>query len=647
MAAKRGLGPVRRLERLDVGGGQPIIRRAAEDVHGAGGARGALVLRARRADDQVGDVVTVDVARRQRCAELADRSRALDLARRKRRPARGEPGAGGVVEDGDHAPPRHPDREVGVAVVVEVAAGQRRAVAVASARGRHAGGGGADCQGGHVVAGARMEDDRPGARGPVGRRAFRRAEDDRLTVVGAEVVRVRRGGHRAAAAVVVVRAREHDDRDDDGHECRGSGDDGHARPARKRPPRRPGRRGRGRDARGGAGRLLGRGRRRRLRRGRRRRLRRGRWRRPWRGFRRSRGQRAAREHGLRGLRDAPAVVIREPLERLARDRSELRARRHRQARELADRALADARKAAPRGRLEVGRKRRSAGAAGNHDVTAHGAAHARRLVRRPVAHLLLHIVVEVVDRDRAVAVRVGLAAPQALDEAAREQRAGLRGAELVDAGGVRLLERVLELIRGGQGHAAVPVEAMLDPGRERALGHEPLAERAAVTAVEQHDDRAGAALVHRLVDEAVVDGGRSHPLQLGARRREVEAPVLREDAVAREVEEQEVLPAALAEEVLDPLLDRVGGLIDQPLDLEAADRLVPEHLGERLDIARRRAQRRQPWIDVGGAGDQQSAPSARGYVIRRHDGQGRSRATAAARRPRPRRASAGRHRSRA
>ena len=53
---------------------------------------------------------------------------------------------------------------------------------------------------------------------------------------------------------------------------------------------------------------------------------------------------------------------------------------------------------------------------------------------RLLAHLLLHIVVEVVDRDRAVAVRVGLAAAQPLDQAAGEQRAGLRGAELIDAG---------------------------------------------------------------------------------------------------------------------------------------------------------------------------------------------------------------------
>jgi hypothetical protein len=297
--------------------------------------------------------------------------------------------------------------------------------------------------------------------------------------------------------------------------------------------------------------------------------------------------------------------------------------RRQQLGELSDRALAQACQAALDRLLNRLREPRPAPAAGDHDLAADVAGHARGLVRGAVAHALADVVVELVDRDRAVPVHVGLAGREPLDEAAREERAGHGGVELVDPGRrVGGLEGVLELGRRRQGHAPAALEAVLDVDRQRALGRQPLPERAAVAAVEDEDDRARAAVLHDVVDEAVLDRGGPQEVQRRRGRREVEPPALRQHPVAGEVEEQQVVAPRVAEEALDLLLEVLGRPVDQPADLELADRAVLEHRGERVDVAGRRAQPGQPGIGVGAGRDQQRAAAAGGRLRLRRAWQG-------------------------
>ena len=175
----------------------------------------------------------------------------------------------------------------------------------------------------------------------------------------------------------------------------------------------------------------------------------------------------------------------------------------------------------------VGRCWDNARAAGDHDVAAHVAGQARRLLSPAFVHALAHVVVELVDRDAAVPVGVGIAGGKAFDETVREERPRSGGAELVHPRGrIGGLEGILELRRRRQRDPPATFEALLDVDGQRALRRQALAERAAVAAVEDEHDRAGAAVLHHVVDEAVLDRRRPQQVEGRRDRGEVEAAAL-------------------------------------------------------------------------------------------------------------------------
>ena len=131
------------------------------------------------------------------------------------------------------------------------------------------------------------------------------------------------------------------------------------------------------------------------------------------------------ERACRGLRDAPAVVVGErPRARAARPR---RARRPRRASRCASSSTAPARTFANgdsmRGpQLDRERDRLGLAERAARDVEVAVDVErplARRLVRRRLAHPVVDVVVELVDRDPAVAVAVGLPALEALARSPR------------------------------------------------------------------------------------------------------------------------------------------------------------------------------------------------------------------------------------
>ncbi len=83
------------------------------------------------------------------------------------------------------------------------------------------------------------------------------------------------------------------------------------------------------------------------------------------------------------------------------------------------------------------------------------------------------------------------------------------------------------------------------------------------------------------------------------------------DAVAGEVEQEQVVAVAIGEEVLDPLADHRRALVHDRVDIEAADRRVAQHPGQRVDVLDRRPQPAQLRVVVGGCRDQQRGLTAR------------------------------------
>jgi hypothetical protein len=224
---------------------------------------------------------------------------------------------------------------------------------------------------------------------------------------------------------------------------------------------------------------------------------------------------------------------------------------------------------------------------------------ARGLVGGRVPDPVEHVVVQLVDRDQAVQVEVGRPGLQALDQGAGEHRG------LADAGQGVALERVLHGAGGGEHGPAAAVEALLDVHPLVAPGQRAPGERPAVAAVQQQHDPPGPALGHLLVHERGRHRGRPQPLQAGVGGGEVEAAVVVLDPVAGHIEEQQVLPAPVGEEVLDGQVEDMAGLVELGGHLEAADRRLLEHLGQPLGVGGRRPQLAQVAVLVVGAGDDQ------------------------------------------
>jgi hypothetical protein len=88
--------------------------------------------------------------------------------------------------------------------------------------------------------------------------------------------------------------------------------------------------------------------------------------------------------------------------------------------------------------------------------------------------------------------------------------------------------------------------------------------------------------------------------------------------VAGDVQQQQVRRPPVAEELLDLAAQLLGRPVDQLADLEAADRLVAEHAGERRYVASRRTQGGQSRIAVGRGGDEERLAAPRGSLIRHH-----------------------------
>ena len=132
-------------------------------------------------------------------------------------------------------------------------------------------------------------------------------------------------------------------------------------------------------------------------------------------------------------------------------------------------------------------------------------------------------------------------------------------------------ERVLHRPRGGQHDAALALELLLDRDALARAVHQPARERAAEAAVEQQHDPARAALRHLAVDELGRDRGRLEVLDGRVRAGEVERAVLVLEPVAGDVEQEQVVAAAVGEELGQLAAHDVVGLVERDADLEVAD----------------------------------------------------------------------------
>ena len=209
--------------------------------------------------------------------------------------------------------------------------------------------------------------------------------------------------------------------------------------------------------------------------------------------RRGRSLRPERRPG--SLRHARDVLGGHSLERDTRGECAAGIGARHQVGELRDGALADPRPGALEQRDQVLRQRRrldhgAARALGDQHVALRAVGPQRRVLAAvPAPHLPVRVVVELADRHEPVAVAVGVAAAQAVDEHAREHGGDAVAVDLA------ALEGVLGPARGGQDDPAATLEALAQ--RQPALALGALRERPAVAAVE-HEDLAPAAAVLEL-----------------------------------------------------------------------------------------------------------------------------------------------------
>jgi hypothetical protein len=225
----------------------------------------------------------------------------------------------------------------------------------------------------------------------------------------------------------------------------------------------------------------------------------------------------------------------------------------------------------------------------------------RRLAGRTLPDLTVRVGVQLVDADLTVGIQVGRPGLQPADQGGGEHR-GLG----VGLGAVRALERVLR--RAGRGEddtAAAGAELVRDldvvaGAHQRAAG-----ERATVTTVEHQHDPPRLRLVQRVAHEAGRHAGGAEHGQVGVPRCQMQPATRVLDPMAGEVQQQQIVPVAIGEERGDAPPDRaLVGVQEQP-HVEAADRGIAQHPGERLGVVARRPQLGQLGIVVPGVGDHQ------------------------------------------
>ncbi len=222
-------------------------------------------------------------------------------------------------------------------------------------------------------------------------------------------------------------------------------------------------------------------------------------------------------------------------------------------------------------------------------------------------HVLADVLVEVGVAHPSVVVAVRLPRTQSVDHRAGEP--GRLGLELAE---VAALPGVLGAVRRGEDRPAVTVQRVLEVHAGVALG--PGQKGAAVAAVQQQDDGQGPAAAHLRVQEGGLDGGGTEQVPVRVAGREVQVAVVVLDAVAGDVQQQDVASAAVAEEPLDGPLHLVVPGVHHGLDPEVPDARVRQHLGQPLHVPSGRAQASQVGAVVLARGNQQ------GVAVAGHDG---------------------------
>ena len=218
----------------------------------------------------------------------------------------------------------------------------------------------------------------------------------------------------------------------------------------------------------------------------------------------------------------------------------------------------------------------------------------RCLLCARAADLLEGVRVGVVDRDVSVVVDVGPAGADAFDERTGEHRP----AGDVLARQWLALEGVLRPTGRREDHAspAFPDEPLADAQVVVPFGS--LRERSTEAAVQDHHLAARAAVLELVEQPMRLDAGGRQPVLEGVACREVQAASWVHEAVAGQVDEQQVVGAPVGQEVLDGQADLLGLLVDHRCDREAADVRVGQQVAQLRGVARWGTQPPQGRVDV-------------------------------------------------
>ena len=105
--------------------------------------------------------------------------------------------------------------------------------------------------------------------------------------------------------------------------------------------------------------------------------------------------------------------------------------------------------------------------------------------------------------------------------------------------------------------------------------------------------------------------GRHQAIELRIRRGEEQLPVVVLETVARDTDEEKVVPRPVREERLQRLADRMGPCVEECLDIEPADVLRPKDALQRRRVLRRSRERRQARVRIRACrNDQRAAPGS-------------------------------------